>query len=46
MKFSNLKTADSTIALLRDPYRYISRRAAEVGEDLFETRLLCGLPPA
>lgn len=37
---SNLKTADSTIALLRDPYRYISRRAAELGEDIFETRLL------
>jgi len=37
---SDLKTADSTIALLRDPYRYISRRAAELGQDVFETRLL------
>ena len=40
MTLSNLKTADSTIALLRDPYRCISRRAAELGEDVFETRLL------
>ncbi|CAB4774792.1 unannotated protein [freshwater metagenome] len=40
MTFSDLKTADSTIALLRDPYRYISRRAADLGEDVFETRLL------
>lgn len=40
MKFSDLKDAESTIALLRDPYRYISRRAAELGEDIFETRLL------
>ncbi len=40
MTLSNIKTADSTIALLRDPYRCISRRAAELGEDVFETRLL------
>jgi fatty-acid peroxygenase len=37
---SDLKTADSTIALLRDPYRYLSRRAATLGQDAFETRLL------
>jgi fatty-acid peroxygenase len=37
---SNIKTADSTIALLRNPYRYIARRAAALGEDVFETRLL------
>lgn len=40
VRLSNVKTADSTIAMLRDPYRYISRRAAELGEDVFETRLL------
>ncbi|WP_299932912.1 cytochrome P450 [uncultured Nocardioides sp.] len=40
MTFSDLKTADSTIALLRGPYRYISRRAADLGKDVFETRLL------
>lgn len=40
MTLPNIKTADSTIALLRDPYRYIARRAAELGEDGFETRLL------
>jgi fatty-acid peroxygenase len=31
---------DATRAVLRDPYRYISRRALELGSDLFETRLL------
>lgn len=36
----DLKTADSTIAFLRDPYRYISRHAAELGQEIFETRLL------
>lgn len=40
MNLSDLKTADSTIALLRDPYRYISRRSSELGENVFETRLL------
>ncbi|WP_299932510.1 cytochrome P450 [uncultured Nocardioides sp.] len=40
MTLPDIRTADSTIALLRDPYRYISRRAAELGEDIFETRLL------
>lgn len=34
------KSADSTLALLRDPYRFVSRRAAELGDDVFETRLL------
>ncbi|GAA1512294.1 cytochrome P450 [Pimelobacter simplex] len=40
MTFPALKTVDSTMALLRDPYRYISRRAAERGSQTFETRLL------
>jgi len=31
---------DATFAALRDPYRYISRRAHELGSDVFETRLL------
>ena len=31
---------DSTVALLRDPYRFISKRCADLGTDLFETRLL------
>lgn len=37
---SALKSGDSTLALLRDPYRFVSRRAAELGDDVFETRLL------
>lgn len=37
---SQFKSADSTVTLLRDPYRFVSRRAAELGEDVFETRLL------
>lgn len=37
---SALKSVDSTLALLRDPYRFVSRRAAELGEGVFETRLL------
>ena len=40
MTLSELKSADSAVALLRDPYRFVSRRAAELGEDVFETRLL------
>lgn len=40
MTLSELKSPDSTIALLRDPYRFVSRRAAQLGEDVFETRLL------
>ena len=31
---------DATLALKRDPYRYISRTARALGTDLFETRLL------
>ena len=31
---------DATLALKRDPYRYISRRARELGTDCFETRVL------
>lgn len=31
---------DSSVPLLRDPYRFISRQCAEFGTDLFETRLL------
>lgn len=30
---------DSTFALLRDPYRFISRRCRDYGTDLFQTRL-------
>lgn len=37
---SALKSGDSTLALLRDPYRFVSRRAADLGDDVFETRLL------
>ncbi|MDN4175696.1 cytochrome P450 [Nocardioides sp. SOB77] len=40
MTLSELKSADSTLALLRDPYRFVSRRAAELGAHVFETRLL------
>ncbi|MBM9593229.1 cytochrome P450 [Roseitranquillus sediminis] len=31
---------DATVPLLRDPYRYISRRASELGSDAFRTRLM------
>lgn len=31
---------DATLVLLSDPYRYVSRRAGELGSDLFQTRLL------
>ncbi|MFL6665020.1 MAG: cytochrome P450 [Rhizobacter sp.] len=31
---------DSTLALLRDPYRYIGRTCASLGSDAFETRLM------
>jgi fatty-acid peroxygenase len=31
---------DSTLALFRNPYRFISERASAIGEDVFETRLL------
>jgi fatty-acid peroxygenase len=31
---------DATLAARRDPYRYVSRRARELGTDVFETRLL------
>lgn len=31
---------DSTLALLRDPYRYIARRCKELDSDVFETRLM------
>lgn len=31
--------ADSTLDLLRDPYRFISRRARQLGADAFETRI-------
>jgi fatty-acid peroxygenase len=40
LNLSDLKSAGSTIALLRDPYRFISRRASELGADAFLTRLL------
>ena len=35
-----MRSPDSTIALLRDPYRFLSRRAAELGVAVFETRLM------
>lgn len=31
---------ESTLALMRDPYRFISRRCHELGSDIFQTRLL------
>lgn len=31
---------DSTLALIGDPYRFISERASRLGSDLFETRLM------
>lgn len=31
---------DGTLALLRDPYRFISKRCRQYGADLFETRLM------
>ena len=31
---------DSSLAMLADPYRFISRRCARLGSDLFRTRLL------
>ena len=39
-RFSTGRVRDDTIAMRRDPYRFISRRASELGEDAFETRLL------
>jgi fatty-acid peroxygenase len=35
-----MQIQDSTLALVRSPYRFISERAAAVGEDAFETRVL------
>jgi fatty-acid peroxygenase len=34
------RSPDSSLALLRDPYRFIARRAGKLGEDVFETRVL------
>ena len=34
------KSPDSTLALLSDPYRFVSKRSRRHGADLFETRLL------
>ena len=31
---------DATLALIDDPYRFISKRCREFGSDLFETRLM------
>ncbi|MFL6167472.1 MAG: cytochrome P450 [Ornithinibacter sp.] len=39
-RLSTTRATDHTIALLRDPYGFISRRAAGLGTDVFETRLL------
>ncbi len=36
----SLAAPDSTLALLADPYRFISRNCRETGADLFEARLL------
>ena len=35
-----LRNLDSSLALIRDPYLFISSRAQELGTDLFATRLL------
>lgn len=40
MTFPRDSWVDSTLALLNDPYRYISRRAAELATHGFETRIL------
>ncbi len=34
------KGFDSTLALIRDPYRFVQKRCRRYGTDLFETRLL------
>lgn len=34
------KRFDSTLALFRDPYEFISKRCRRYGSDLFQTRLL------
>lgn len=34
------RLGDDTVAFRRDPYRFISRRAAQGGEPVFETRIL------
>ncbi len=33
------KSFESTLALIRDPYRFIAKRCRRYGADLFETRL-------
>ena len=33
-------TPDATLALINDPYRFISKRCRKYGADLFETRLM------
>lgn len=38
--FVTNRVFDATIALRRDPYRFIFRKATELGEDVVETRLL------
>ena len=35
-----LKSVDSTLALLSDPYGFISERCRQTGSDLFETRIM------
>lgn len=39
-KLPRERVPDSTIPFLRDPYRFISRRAQAHGEDVFEARIL------
>lgn len=39
-KMTRLRSPDSTIAFVRDPYRYISRRCRELRTDVFRTRVM------
>ena len=34
------KSFDATVALLRDPYEFVSKRCRRYGSDLFQTRLM------
>ena len=38
--FPKLGILDSTISLIRDPYRYISKHCDELNTDVFQARLL------
>lgn len=41
---SSDESVDATLAMLRDPYRFISTRCRRHGSDLFWTRLLLRPP--